>query len=265
MVRDARAAQYEDVRRPIIAVGNEFPSGHTHPMHSHRRSQLLHAIAGTMVVSTDRGSWIVPPQQGLWVPGGVEHGFHMVGSVITRSVYIEPEVACGLPAGCRVLEISGLLRQLLIEAVDILVAYDEGSRGEAIMNLLLLELRAAPSHVLAVPFPTHAGLALRCRGFLEDPSPHGTIDEWAAGLAMSRRAFTRLFRRETGLSLAEWQRQAAVLQAIHKITDGEPITSVALDLGYASPAAFTGMFKRVIGMPPGRYVSCSSRKIGGRG
>jgi AraC-like DNA-binding protein/mannose-6-phosphate isomerase-like protein (cupin superfamily) len=265
MVRDARAVQYEDVQRPIIAIGNEFPSGHTHPAHMHRRSQLLHAIAGTMVVSTAQGSWIVPPQQGLWVPGGVEHGFHMVGKVITRSVYITPKLARGMPAECRVLEVSGLLRQLLIEAVDIPVEYDDGSRGEAIMNLLLLELRAARRHVLAVPFPTHAGLALRCRGFLEDPSRQTTIDDWGAALAMSRRAFTRLFRSQTGLSLAEWQRQAAVLQALHKIADGEPITSVALDLGYASPAAFTSMFKRVMGMPPSRYVTQSSRKTGDGG
>jgi AraC-like DNA-binding protein len=228
-------------------------------MHSHRRSQVLHAIDGTIVVSTEQGSWIVPPRQGLWVPGGVAHGFHMVGMVITRSAYIEPEFARGLPAACRVMEISGLLRQLLIEAVDVPVEYDKGSRGEAIMQLLLLELRSARTHVLAVPFPAHAGLALRCRRFLEDPSASKTIDEWATALAMSRRAFTRLFRSETGLSLAEWQRQAAVLQAVHRVTDGEPITSVALDLGYASPAAFTSMFKRVMGLPPSQYVVQSSR------
>src|SRR5262249_27849161 len=158
-------------------------------------------------------------------------------------------LARGLPAECRVLEVSKLLRQLLIEAVDIPAEYGKGSRGEAIMNLLLLELRAARSHPLAVPFPAHTALALRCREFLENPSRHTTIDEWRAALGMSRRAFTRLFRSETGLSLATWQRQAAVLQALHKIADGEPITSVALDLGYASPAAFTSMFRRMMGMP----------------
>jgi hypothetical protein len=31
-------------------------------------------------------------------------------------------------------------------------------------------------------------------GFLERPSVHETIDDWAAALAMSRRGFTRLFR-----------------------------------------------------------------------
>jgi mannose-6-phosphate isomerase-like protein (cupin superfamily) len=209
MVRHARAAQYEDVPRPVMAVGNDYPAHHTHPMHQHRRAQLLHAITGTMVVTTEQGCWIVPPRQGLWIPKGVRHGFLMIGTVITRSVYVEPDAARGMPAQCRVLEISALLRQLLIEAVDVSVAYEEGSRAAAIMNLLLLELRAAQTHALAVPFPTDLKLAVLCRGFLQEPSAHATIDDWAQELAMSRRAFTRAFRRETGLSFAEWRRPAA--------------------------------------------------------
>ena len=93
MVRHARAAQYEDVLRPIIAVGNDYPAGHVHPPHRHRRAQLLHAISGTMIISTDHGAWVVPPQQGLWIPHGVLHGIRMVGNVSTRSVYVEPDAA----------------------------------------------------------------------------------------------------------------------------------------------------------------------------
>ena len=130
------------------------------------------------------------------------------------------------------------------------VAYEKGSRAEAIMNLVLLELRAARSHALAVPFPADVKLAALCRDFLREPSAHATIDDWARKLAMSRRAFTRAFRRETGLSFAEWRRQAAVLQAVERITGGETITAIALDLGYGSPAAFSSMFRRVLGVPP---------------
>jgi AraC-like DNA-binding protein/mannose-6-phosphate isomerase-like protein (cupin superfamily) len=264
MVRHARAEQYEDVRRPVLAVGNDYPADHTHPLHQHRRAQLLHAITGTMVVTTDQGCWVVPPQQGLWIPSGVRHGFLMIGKVITRSVYIESEAARGMPAQCRVLDLSVLLRQLLIEAVDVPVAYDEGSRAAAIMNLLLLELRAAKSHALAVPFPADVRLAALCRGFLREPSAHAAIDDWAQKLAMSRRAFTRAFRRETGLSFAEWRRQAAVLHAVERIVGGEAITTIAHDLGYGSSAAFTSMFRRVLGVPPGRYVMLAPAN-GGRG
>src|SRR5262245_21265673 len=260
MVRHAKASQFEHVLRPLVAVGNDHPAGHVHPAHGHRRAQLLHAIAGTMVVSMDQGAWIVPPEQGLWIPGGVRHSFRTLGKVITRSVYIEGAAARAMPNQCRVLEISPLLRRLLIEAVDLRVEYEAGSRAAAIVNLLLLELHAARRQLLVVPFPADEALAARCRRFLESPSAHESIDAWALALAMSRRTFTRMFRRETGLSLAEWQRRAAVLQAIPRLTRGEPITSIALDLGYGSPAALTSMFKRVLGTPPRLYRALAARE-----
>jgi quercetin dioxygenase-like cupin family protein len=95
MIRHVRALDYENVSRPVFAVGNNYASGREHPAHSHRRSQLLHAVTGTMVVSTDHGAWVVPPQQGLWIPAGVTHGFRMIGDVSTRSVYLEAHIDCG--------------------------------------------------------------------------------------------------------------------------------------------------------------------------
>ena len=187
----------------------------------------------------------------------------MIGDVSTRSIYVEPNIDCGLPSHCCVLEVSTLLHQLLTEAVDVPVEYKAGSRGEAIMTLVLHELRAARGHPLCVSFPTHRALAARCGMFLERPSVHETIDGWAAALAMSRRAFTRLFRAETGLSFAEWLRQATVLQAVHRLMRGDAITTIALDLGYSSPAAFTSMFKRVVGVAPSRYArNASSHRVG---
>jgi AraC-like DNA-binding protein/mannose-6-phosphate isomerase-like protein (cupin superfamily) len=261
MVRHARAAQFEDAARPIIAVGNDYPAGHVHPAHRHRRAQLLHAISGTMIVTTEHGSWIVPPQQGLWIPAGVEHGFRMVGNVTTRSAYLEPEVARDLPAQCRVVEVTPLLEQLLIAAVDVAVEYAPGSRAELVMSLLLQEVCGAPSHALSVPFPSAARLAARCHRFLERPDPSESIDDWSAELGMSRRAFTRSFRRETGLTFANWQRQAALLHAVDRLAAGEPVTTVALELGYRSPAAFATMFRRVLGVPPSRYTRAHGSSV----
>ncbi|MBV8512618.1 MAG: helix-turn-helix transcriptional regulator [Xanthobacteraceae bacterium] len=71
---------------------------------------------------------------------------------------------------------------------------------------------------------------------------------------MSRRAFTRLFRRETGLSFMAWRQQACLLCAMPRLAAGEPVTSVAIDLGYENPAAFMLMFKRAFGSPPLTYL-----------
>jgi AraC-like DNA-binding protein len=37
------------------------------------------------------------------------------------------------------------------------------------------------------------------------------------------------------------------------IAEGRPILSVALDLGYESPSAFSAMFRRELGAPPSRF------------
>ncbi|WP_072391073.1 helix-turn-helix transcriptional regulator [Hyphomicrobium sp. CS1BSMeth3] len=255
MVRHARAEDYESVARPLLAVGNTFASGHEHPQHTHRRSQLLHAVTGTMAVITDHGAWVVPPQQALWIPAGVSHGFRMIGEVHTRSAYLDPQIDCGLPSSCCILDVSELLRQLLVAAIDLPVNYDTGSRGEAVATLILHELRIAKRQALTVPFPKHPLLGARCARFLEEPSGGASLDAWASELALSRRSFTRLFRSETGLSLLDWQRRATVLRAIDQLALGASVTTVAMDLGYRSPAAFTSMFRRIVGVPPSRYTS----------
>ncbi|HYP63065.1 MAG TPA: helix-turn-helix domain-containing protein [Acidocella sp.] len=71
---------------------------------------------------------------------------------------------------------------------------------------------------------------------------------------MSRRAFTRLFRHETGMSFAPWRQQACLLAALPRLIAREPVTLVALDLGYDNPAAFTAMFKRALGLSPRNYL-----------
>ena len=40
-----------------------------------------------------------------------------------------------------------------------------------------------------------------------------------------------------------------------RLGHGEPVTTVAFDLGYDSVAAFTTMFKRMLGAPPRFYFS----------
>ncbi|HEX4328113.1 MAG TPA: helix-turn-helix transcriptional regulator [Burkholderiales bacterium] len=254
MARNTRAARLEHTPRPIVAVGNDYPAGHEHAPHQHRRSQLLFAETGTMVVKTAQGSWVVPPHQGIWIPGGVVHGISMLGEVATRSVYLEPGAARGMAAQCRVLGVSPLLRQLLIEAVDLPAEYPRASRAGRLMALLIDEIRGAPALPLSLPFPAERKLAARCRRFVAQPSAQDTIESWCGELGLSRRSFIRRFKSETGLTFAAWQRRACLFAALPRLLQGEAVTTVALDLGYASPASFTTMFKASVGESPSAYL-----------
>lgn len=246
-------AKLEHIARPIVAVGNEYPPAFELDWHQHRRGQLLYAARGVVVVSTAHGAWVAPPERAIWTPGGCRHAVRMVGAVSTRSVLIEPDAHGSLGASNKVIQVSPLLRSLLETACDVPPEYDVDGRDGMVMALLLTELARAPTVPLAVPFPKTAEIARKCQAFLETPTPHDTIDLWSADLGMGRRAFTRAFRRETGLSFGAWRQQACLLVALPRLAAGEAITSIALDLGYDSPAAFTTMFKRHIGVAPNHY------------
>lgn len=243
----------ENAPRPVVAVGNEYPPSHELAWHTHRRGQLLYAAEGVVAVSTPQGAWIAPSERAVWTPGGVPHSVKMVGAVSTRSVLFEAGLCPSLGDRCQVIEVSPLLRQLLVSACELPRLYDPEGRDGLVMQLLVAEVERAPVIPLAVPFPTSPALAARCHAFLQEPTPHATIDDWSDALGMGRRAFTRAFRRETAMSFAEWRQQACLLVALQRLAAGDPVTAIALDLGYESPAAFATMFRRRMGAPPSRY------------
>ncbi len=134
------AAEHEDVPRPVVGIGNDYPPSFELAEHRHRRGQLLYAANGVVAVSTPQGAWVAPPERAVWIPGGTPHAVRMVGAVQTRSVLIEPSACPALGGACRVVAVSPLLRQLLLAAAEIPVEYDEGGRDGLVMRLLVVEI-----------------------------------------------------------------------------------------------------------------------------
>jgi AraC-like DNA-binding protein/mannose-6-phosphate isomerase-like protein (cupin superfamily) len=244
---------HERVPRPLVAIGAAYPAAFELAPHRHGRAQLLYAAEGVVTVSTPEGAWAAPPERAVWIPAQTEHAVRMVGAVTTRSVLVTPETCPARGGRCQVLAVSQLLRSLLITAADLPAEYDLDGRDGLLMALLAKEIELAPVVPLAVPFPRSGALGERCHRFLAQPDARATIDAWAAELGLGRRAFTRAFRRETGMSFQAWRQQACLLAALPRLAAGEPVTTIALDLGYDSPAAFATMFKRLTGIAPSRY------------
>lgn len=254
MARDIHIDDVDHVARPIVAIGKNYPDGHVVAPHRHRRGQLISGASGLVVVANPTGAWVMPPQRGMWIPPATEHHVRVVGAVSMQSLYVEPGSVPDMPASCQVVGVSAFMRSLMTEALDLPLEYELTGRDEALMELIQHEMPRLPALTLSLRHPAHGPLAQRCRRFVQRPQVHETIDDWSGELGMSRRAFTRLFRRETGLSFQAWRQQACLLCALPRLAAGEPVTSVAIDLGYENPAAFTIMFKRAFGSPPLTYL-----------
>ncbi|MBY4840324.1 helix-turn-helix transcriptional regulator [Pantoea sp. DY-15] len=252
-MRNSHIDKYDKIDRDVVALGNDYAQGFVLPAHRHRRAQLLYGATGLMHVSTQAGEWVVPPQHAVWIPPDTAHSVKFVG-VSTRSLYIEPVCAADLRDSdrCRVISVSPLLRQLLIEAVDLPLLY-ASDRDRSLVQLLLLELAAMPVREFDIPLPQHPALLAQCQNFLQAPTIHDAADRWASALFMSLSTFRRHFLQQTGLSFSAWRQRACVVTALARLVAGKSVNDVALSLGYDSSSAFSTMFRRVTGQVPSFY------------
>ncbi|MEV5750512.1 helix-turn-helix transcriptional regulator [Actinoallomurus sp. NPDC052308] len=251
-MKNVPLAEVDHIPRAVLPIGTDYPPGHVLDWHEHRRAQFLYGATGVMIVETGDGAWTVPTDRAVLIPPATRHRVRML-DVSTQSLYIEPGAVPWWPAVCTVADVTPLLRELLSAAVAFPAEYDLAGREGGIAALLLHEIAALTPLPLHVTLPASADLAALCRAYLAAPDAGVTNTEWAAHLSTSERAFTRRFRRETGLSPAVWRTRARLLAAVPLLRT-TTVTEVAARLGYASPAAFTTAFTRTFGRPPSRFT-----------
>jgi AraC-like DNA-binding protein len=154
-----------------------------------------------------------------------------------------------------------LLRELILRAMELPLLYDRNGPEGRLIRLILDEIRVLPILPLHLPVPSEPRLAKICRALLDHPEDRREIEVWGRIVGASGRTLARLFQREIGMSFGAWRQQARLIEALARLGTGEPVTTVALDLGYESPSAFTAMFRRSLGVTPSRYFDVPTTRM----
>lgn len=249
------ADRYPDLPHVVIGTPAEHAYQQTVARHSHQRTQLLYAVEGVMRVTTDVGVWLIPPRRALLIAPGVTHELSMLSRVSLRSLYIAPDAIAGFDGGCRLIEVSNLLRELVLALIADPHTVPTAGRSEQLASLILLEVAAAETVPIKIPWPRDRRLVGMCTAILNDPGATRTITDWAYDAGASDRTLMRLFPKETGLPFRQWVQQVQLADAFCRLARGDAVASIASALGYASPSAFTAMFRRVLGHTPQHYLN----------
>ena len=251
--------QLEELPQSVIAYGRDLDKGDILPFHSHRRAQLVYASNGVMAVTTRIASYVVPPQRAVWMPGGVEHQIDARSAVSMRTLYIAPPAAAGLPGEVCVLQVTPLLRELIVEAVTTGPGYKPDSPQSRIMAVILDQIRSQPVASLALPIPSDPRLGRLVQSLINNPADSRNLDEWANEVGASKRTLVRLFPAQTGMTFHGWRQQRRLLRALELLAMGETVTSIALEVGYDNTSAFIAMFRRCLGTTPMRYLNITDQ------
>lgn len=249
--------QLEALPQSVVAHGRELAAGETLPFHCHRRAQLVYASSGVMTVTTRSAAYVVPPQRAVWVPGGVEHRIDARSAVAMRTLYVESGAVAKLPGKVCVLQVTPLLRELIVTAVAAGPSFEPDSPASRIMPVILDQIGTQPVASLALPMPTDPRLLRVAQSLIANPADSRDLGAWARAVGASKRTLGRLFTAQTGMSFQAWRQQRRLLRALELLATGDKVTTIALELGYDNTSAFIAMFRRCLGTTPTRYLKAT--------
>jgi len=186
----------------------------------------------------------------------------MSGPVAARSLFLVPRLAKFLPRECTAVNVSPLLRELILATIRLGFLDDSVPAQSRMIAILLDQFETLGQAPLQLKTPTDSR-AMRIAALLEStPASTDSLKILARQAGASKRTIERLFKSETGVSFQQWRQRLRVIQALRLLASGESVTSVALDVGYASTSAFIAMFRREMGTTPRRIWKDKPRPSG---
>ena len=235
------------------AIGNS--AAYTIPRHSHDWHQLIYASRGVMTVNTSTGSWVVPSRRAVWVPAGIEHEVEMAASVSMRTLYLRTGLAASLPRDCCVVNVSPLLRELILRTIEIGMLNRRVALHKHLIDVILDQFHTLSTMPLKLPMPVDARAVRVAEMVRASPGETKSLDQLARNTGASKRTIERLFQTETEMTFGKWRQQLRMLHALRLLAAGEPVTTAALEVGYDCTSAFIAAFKSAVGITPGRYYA----------
>ena len=235
---------------PVDAVDRDNES----PTHFHYMGQLVLALHGGVTCAVPQGLWMVPPQCGVWIPGGVPHSNLVTANARVCFLFVPADVA-GLPDQCCTLAITPLVRELIVHLSALPFADLGLATNLQLADALIEQLRRMPTEHLHLPLSDHPRLREIASALNADPADRSTVAQWGKRVAMSERTLARLVQQEVGMSFGRWRQQLHIILALQRLAAGVSVQRTAEDLGYESVSAFITMFKKTLGKTPARYFA----------
>jgi AraC-like DNA-binding protein len=220
--------------------------------HRHHWGQLIYAGSGVMRVSAGGALWIVPPARAVWVPAGTEHEIHGLGNFAMRTLYLIGQVNERLAGECCALEVTPLLRELILAAVELCPIDEEDERAMRLAEVTIDRIAEARALPLSLPLPRDPRALRLAERLLDEPALPDELAELARGAGASARTIQRLFLAETGLPFSQWRQRLRLLHAATLLGEGRSVTEAGLEAGYAGTSAFIAAFRKQFGVSPSR-------------
>ena len=248
--------------------------------HAHREGHLIFLLAGTGgSVDLEGSRRDIRAEQAIaispWQPHDFQPGCYGEGALYL-TLYIKPRWfedlarAMGQPVrfGAPTLDVDSAMRARVTRIGDMLACGHEATVHEELTALTraafdrtwLPQMPSAAARVTAYPWPSVRDFRIRNALALmnERVSEACALDRIARDAGMSRPHFYKLFRQNLGVTPNMYLNTLRLERSIDRLVwSSDAVTSIGLDLGFASQASFTRFFSNNVGSAPSDYRRCA--------
>ncbi|KZL10440.1 helix-turn-helix transcriptional regulator [Pseudovibrio sp. Ad26] len=243
----------EHLPQPLYFRSAQMPKNAIYPRHSHPWGELVYSYSGVMEINLRDGHFLAPPQYAVWLPPDVEHQGLNRQAAVHCSLYVSLDLCGPLPQRTTALEVNPMLRTMLEHLREkegtcpsnpthlrfLQVVVDQFAEGQQVGSFL--------------PSTTDPILGQVLQHLQDNPHDNRSLAELARLHDTSERTLIRRCKSDLGIPFAEWKQRLRVLKAMPMLEAGDPVQSIADQLGYGSASSFIAMFGRMIGKTPDGY------------
>ena len=181
----------------------------------------------------------------------------MSGHVSMRTLYILPKLCSSVPRRCLVINISSLLRELILHACQFSKLRVKVPTERHVIELIRDQMKLVDSIPVQLPHPRDPRAKKLADRLRANPSEPRSLETLSMECGASKRTMQRLFAEESGMSFSRWRQQARLVHALQTLAAGQSVTNAALDAGYSTTSAFISMFRKQLGTTPARYLAAA--------
>lgn len=249
-----KSLNLDSIELDVVGVSYDYPSGFE-DNHSHSNfAQIMYSVRGAMTVVTQEGRWVLPPQRALWIPAEVIHSTIQPRPVSMRTLYIRKSIP-GIPnwKDCQLLQVSPLIRELILECVKFEKNYLTKSPTERLVRVLLDHLKLLNQNAFHLPEPVDPRALKASNIMKENIGSSSNIKMIAQAVGASERTLERLFSSQCGMGVSAWRQRLRLMIALEYLAAGETVNTTADAVGYENTSSFIAVFKSVFGCTPSKY------------
>jgi AraC-like DNA-binding protein len=249
--RDVQARSGMSAGTYAYEVGDQVVTGwHWHELH-----QIEYAVQGVAQVETETARYLLPPQQAVWIPAGVEHCTTLT-RVRTVAVFFDPGLKIDAGERVRVLAVAPVIREMILHARRWPIhepSSDPAAAGFFATLARLITDSLDQENLLCLP-TSQDPLIADCMRYTAANLAAATFGEVCAAVGASERSLRRAFAADTGMTWRQYLLESRLLQAMALLAQPElNVLAVATAVGFDTLSGFARAFLRYSGETPSAY------------